>query len=119
MTSRSTDRPKHGADRPGRSDAVAARGDAAASRSAAVAVRSDAAASRSDAVGADKAEPQPQNCACGNRSPAEKLVFAKAALALAGHEVTNPTLRNILEQQAHGNLTGEQARAAIRKHVQG
>lgn len=93
MTSRSTDR-------PGRSDAVAA--------------RSDAATSRSDAVGADNAETQPQN-----RTPAEKLVFAKAALALAGHEVTDLTLRNILEQQAHGNLTGEQARAAIRKHVQG
>lgn len=75
--------------------------------------------SRSDAVGADKAETQPQNCSCRNRTPAEKLVFTKAALALAGHEVTNPTLRNILEQQACGNLTGEQARAAIRKHVQG
>ena len=98
MTSRSTDR-------AGRSDAVA--------------TRSDAATSHSDAVGADKAETQPQNCSCGNRAPAEKLVFAKAALALAGHEVTDLTLRNILEQQAHGNLTGEQARAAIRKHVQG
>ena len=42
-----------------------------------------------------------------------------AALALAGHEVTDLALRNILEQQACGNLTGEQARAAIRKHVQG
>ena len=104
MTSRS-------ADRPGRSDAVGARSD--------VAARNDAVASRSDAVGVDKAETQPQNCTCGNRTPAEKLVFAKAALALAGHEVTDLTLRNILEQQAHGNLTGEQARAAIRKHVQG
>ena len=74
---------------------------------------------RSDAVGADKAETQPQNCTCENRSPAEKLVFAKAALALAGHEVTDLALRNILEQQTCGNLTGEQARAAIRKHVQG
>jgi len=73
----------------------------------------------SDAVGVDKAETQPQNCSCENRSPAEKLVFAKAALALAGHEVTDLALRNILEQQACGNLTGEQARAAIRKHVQG
>ena len=104
MTSRS-------ADRPGRSDAVGARSD--------VAARNDAAASRSDAVGADKAEPQPQNCTCGNRSPAEKLAFTRAALALAGHEVTDLALRNILEQQAHGDLTGEQARAAIRKHVQG
>ena len=104
MTSRSTDR-------PGRSDAVAARSD--------VTARGDAAASRTAAVGADKAETQPQNCSCGNRAPAEKLVFAKAALALAGHEVTDLALCNILEQQAHGNLTGEQARAAIRKHVQG
>jgi hypothetical protein len=93
MTSRSTDR-------AGRSDAVA--------------TRSDAATSHSDAVGADNAETQPQN-----RTPAEKLVFAKAALALAGHEVTDLALCNILEQQACGNLTGEQARAAIRKHVQG
>lgn len=93
MTSRSTDR-------AGRSDAVA--------------TRSDAATSHSDAVGADNAETQPQN-----RTPAEKLAFAKAALALAGHEVTDLALCNILEQQACGNLTGEQARAAIRKHVQG
>ncbi|MBS5244550.1 MAG: hypothetical protein KHY37_03275 [Actinomyces graevenitzii] len=93
MTSRSTDR-------AGRSDAVA--------------TRSDAATSHSDAVGADNAETQPQN-----RTPEEKLAFAKAALALAGHEVTDLALRNILEQQACGNLTGEQARAAIRKHVQG
>ena len=111
MTSRSTDRPKHGADHPSRSDAVAARSD--------VTARGDAATSRSDAVGADNAETQARNCAYGNRTPAEKLAFAKAALALAGHEVTHPTLRNILEQQAHGSLTGEQARVAIRKHVQG
>ncbi len=99
MTSRSTDC-------PGRSDAVAASSD--------IAARSDAATGRSDAVGADNAETQPQN-----RTPEEKLAFAKAALALAGHEVTDLALRNILEQQACGNLTGEQARAAIRKHVQG
>ena len=104
MTSRSTDRPS-------RSDAVAARSD--------VTARGDAAASHSDAVGADKAKTQPRNQTCENRSPAEKLAFAKAALALAGHEVTAPALRNILEQQACDNLTGEQARAAIRKHVQG
>lgn len=104
MTSRSTDR-------PGRSDAVATRSD--------VTARSDAATSRSDAVGADNAETQPRNQTCENRTPAEKLAFAKAALALAGHEVTDLALCNILEQQACGNLTGEQARAAIRKHVQG
>lgn len=99
MTSRSTDRPGH-------SDAVAESSD--------IAARSDAATSRSDAVGADNAETQARN-----RTPAEKLAFAKAALALAGHEVTDLALCNILEQQACGNLTGEQARAAIRKHVQG
>ena len=99
MTSRSTDRPS-------RSDAVAASSD--------ITARSDAVTSRSDAVGADNAETQPQN-----RTPEEKLAFAKAALALAGHEVTDLALCNILEQQACGNLTGEQARAAIRKHVQG
>ena len=104
MTSRSTDRPSHSA-------AVAARSD--------VTARGDAAASRTAAVGADKTETQPRNRTCKNRTPAEKLVFAKSALALAGHEVTDLALRNILEQQAHGNLTGEQARAAIRKHVQG
>ena len=75
-------------DRPGRSDAVA--------------TRSDAATSRSDAVGADNAETQPRNCTYGNRTPA----------------VTDLALCNILEQQACGNLTGEQARTAIRKHVQ-
>lgn len=99
MTNRSTDR-------PGRSDAVAASSD--------ITARSDAVTSRSDAVGADNAETQARNC-----TPAEKLAFAKAALALAGHEVTDLALCNILEQQACGNLTGEQARAAIRRHVQG
>ena len=81
--------------------------------------RSTDRAGRSDAVGADNAETQPRNCAYGNRTPAEKLTFAKAALALAGHEITDLALCNILEQQACGNITGEQARAAIRKHVQG
>ena len=66
-----------------------------------------------------KQKRNPKTAAAETATPAESSVFAKAALALAGHEVTDLTLRNILEQQAHGNLTGEQARAAIRKHVQG
>lgn len=49
----------------------------------------------------------------------ERLAFADAALALAGHEVTDPALRAILEQQARHELTGDEARAAIRRHVQG
>lgn len=61
----------------------------------------------------------PETAPTETATPAEKLAFAKAALALAGHEVTDLALCNILEQQAHGSLTGEQARVAIRKHVQG
>lgn len=49
----------------------------------------------------------------------EHLAFADAALALAGHEVTDPVLRAILEQQARRELTGDEARGAIRRHVQG
>lgn len=49
----------------------------------------------------------------------EHVAFADAALALAGHEVTDPELRSILERQARHELTGDEARAAIRRHVQG
>lgn len=49
----------------------------------------------------------------------ERLAFADAALAVAGHEVTDPTLRGIVERAARHELTGDEARAAIRRHVQG
>lgn len=49
----------------------------------------------------------------------ERLIFADAALALAGHEVTDPQLRGLLEQAARHELTGDEAVAAIRRHVQG
>ncbi|GAB1646858.1 hypothetical protein [Krasilnikovia sp. MM14-A1259] len=49
----------------------------------------------------------------------ERLAFADAALALAGHEVTDPALREIVERAAHQELTGDDAIAAIRRHVQG
>jgi len=49
----------------------------------------------------------------------DRLAFADAALALAGHEVTDPTLRGIVEAAARHELTGDEARAAIRRHVQG
>lgn len=97
MTSRSTDR-------PGRSDAVAA--------------RSDADTSRSDAVGADNAETRPQNCTCGNRSPAEKLNFVDAALAVAGHEITDPVMRDLLERVIRNEITADQAMAVARHYVQ-
>ena len=50
---------------------------------------------------------------------ADRLAFADAALALACHEVTDPALRAIVEQAARRELTGDEARAAIRHHVQG
>ncbi|GAB2704736.1 hypothetical protein BKA24_001317 [Microbacterium marinum] len=49
----------------------------------------------------------------------ERMAFADAALALAGHEVTDSTLRTILERAARHELSGDEARAAIRRHVQG
>jgi len=49
----------------------------------------------------------------------DRLAFADAALALAGHEVTDPSLRTIVERAARHELTGDEARAAIRRHVQG
>lgn len=49
----------------------------------------------------------------------EHLAFADAALALAGHEVTDPALRAILESAAQHELTGDEAVAEIRRHVQG
>ncbi|MEH0111417.1 hypothetical protein V6N00_17055 [Tersicoccus sp. MR15.9] len=49
----------------------------------------------------------------------DRLAFADAALALAGHEVTDPALRAIVERAARHELTGDEARAAIRRHVQG
>lgn len=49
----------------------------------------------------------------------DRLAFADAALAIAGHEVTDSTLRSIVERAARHGLTGDEARAAIRRHVQG
>ena len=49
----------------------------------------------------------------------EHLAFADAALALAGQEVTDPALRAIVESAARHELTGDEAVAAIRRHVQG
>lgn len=103
MTSRSTDR-------PGRSDAVAASSD--------ITARSDAATSRSDAVGADNAETQPRNCTYRNRTPAEKLAFVDAALAVAGHEITDPVMRDLLERVIRNEITADQAMAVARHYVQ-
>ncbi|AZZ49772.1 hypothetical protein C5C31_14770 [Rathayibacter rathayi] len=47
------------------------------------------------------------------------LAFADAALALAGHEVTDPVLCAIAQRAARHELTGDEAVAEIRRHVQG
>lgn len=52
-------------------------------------------------------------------SPEDKIAFADAALALAGHEVTDPVLRDLLERVARDEISGDEARALMRKHVQG
>lgn len=49
----------------------------------------------------------------------ERLAFADAALALAGHEVTDPVLRALMERVARGEMTGDEAVVAMRRHVQG
>ncbi|OUE22001.1 hypothetical protein BFL36_10535 [Clavibacter michiganensis] len=50
---------------------------------------------------------------------AESLAFADAALALAGHQVTDPVLIEITERAAREEITSEEAVAAIRRHVVG
>ncbi|MDO4043849.1 antitoxin VbhA family protein [Clavibacter michiganensis] len=50
---------------------------------------------------------------------ADRLAFADAALALAGHEVSDPALRAILERAARHEITGDEAVAEIRRHIQG
>ncbi len=52
-------------------------------------------------------------------TPADRVAFADAALALVGHEVNDPALRAIVERAARDELTGDEAVAAIRRHVQG
>ncbi|WP_426765026.1 helix-turn-helix domain-containing protein [Pseudarthrobacter sp. 1G09] len=47
------------------------------------------------------------------------LLFADAALALAGHEITDPALRGVVDGAARYQLTTDEALAAIRLHVQG
>ncbi|PFG29746.1 hypothetical protein [Paramicrobacterium agarici] len=48
-----------------------------------------------------------------------RLEFADAALALAGHEVTDPQLREIVERTARNELLPDEAIALIRRHIQG
>lgn len=44
--------------------------------------------------------------------------FARAVLYLAGHEITDPVLIEILDKVSRGEVSGDEARNQIRKHVQ-
>ncbi|BCR82510.1 hypothetical protein [Arachnia rubra] len=48
----------------------------------------------------------------------ERVAFAEAALAVAGHQVTDPVVRDLMDQVAHDNMTGDQAIEALRRHIQ-
>lgn len=49
----------------------------------------------------------------------ERIAFADAALALAGHEVTDPTVRSLMDRVARDEMTADEAVAALRRHIQG
>lgn len=49
----------------------------------------------------------------------ERIAFADAALALAGHQVTDPAVRDLMERVARDEMTGDQAVAALRRLIQG
>ncbi|QPK81017.1 hypothetical protein G7Y41_08215 [Schaalia sp. ZJ405] len=49
----------------------------------------------------------------------ERIAFADAALALAGHEVTDPVVRDLMGRLARDEMTGDEAVAALRRHIQG
>ena len=53
-----------------------------------------------------------------NRTPEEKLTFVDAALAVAGHEITDPVMRDLLERVIRNEITADQAMAVARHYVQ-
>ncbi|WP_435080186.1 antitoxin VbhA family protein [Clavibacter michiganensis] len=65
------------------------------------------------------ASPASAAAAAEDARVADRLAFADAALALAGHEVSDPALRAILERAARHEITGDEAVAEIRRHIQG
>lgn len=48
---------------------------------------------------------------------AERIAFADAALGAAGHEVTDPSLRELSRQVAAGALTADEAIARGVAHI--
>ena len=49
----------------------------------------------------------------------ERIAFADAALALAGHQVTDHYLNDLAARQARGELSGKEARRLGRRHISG
>lgn len=49
----------------------------------------------------------------------DRVAFADAALAVAGHQVTDPAVRDLMGRVARDEMTGDQAVAALRRHIQG
>lgn len=54
-----------------------------------------------------------------NAEAAQHIALADAALAVAGHEVTDPSMRALMNRVARGELSGETAVAAMRRRIQG
>lgn len=48
-----------------------------------------------------------------------RIGFTDAALALAGHQIIDPAVRDLMGRVARDEMTGDQAVAALRRHVQG
>jgi hypothetical protein len=48
----------------------------------------------------------------------EAIAFADAALAVAGHEVTDAWSRELMERVARREVTGDEAVAEMRQHFQ-
>lgn len=48
----------------------------------------------------------------------QRIVFADAALGVAGHQVTDPAVRDLMGRVARNEITGDQAVEALRYHVQ-
>ncbi|MCL2467441.1 MAG: hypothetical protein FWF02_13890 [Micrococcales bacterium] len=52
-------------------------------------------------------------------SPVEaQIAFADAALGMAGHDLSDPVLRDILRQVVAGQITREQGAELARRHVE-
>ena len=60
----------------------------------------------------------PETAPTETAPPAEKLAFVDAALAVAGHEITDPVMRDLLERVIRNEITADQAMAVARHYVQ-